>query len=191
MLDVREVIELASDSYFAKGGHRACFEVPGEPNLCVKVELTNDPATRERVEEELRGHRKLLAQGVSCPVVSLFRGEVETNLGPGYLFDLVRNEDQSISPTLRNCGKDLGPECVSELVRNFYHEVVSRKLIVGDIHPKNLVVKDRSELVLIDGVGAVNFIWLYYWCGPLRVFKLRRKFRRLCRLAGISNEGIW
>ncbi|WP_411847235.1 YrbL family protein [Roseibacillus persicicus] len=185
------MIELVQESYFAKGGQRACYEVPGKPDLCVKVEFTEDEASEERVEEELQAHRKVLARGERCPIVALFRGRVETTLGAGYLFDLVRNSDQTISPTLRNCEKELGKESITSLVRAFYHELIQRGLVVGDLHPKNLVVRDRSELVLIDGLGAVNFAWLYYHVGPLRVFKTRRKFRRLCRLLDISSEDVF
>ena len=190
VLDCFEVMELEQDSYFAKGGQRACFEVPDDAGLCVKVEFREDQASLERVEEELKAHRKVLARTETSSVVSIFRGQVETNLGVGYLFDLIRNSDGTIAPTIRNCGEELGQELILKLVKDFYHEIVAQKLVVGDLHPKNLVVKDRSRLVLIDGLGAVNFVWLYYYVGPLRVFKLRRKFRRLCRFLGISAKGV-
>lgn len=184
-------MEIEAESYFAKGRQRACFEVPEQPELCVKVEFTEDQASAVRVKEELQAHRKVLARGDKCSVVSLFRGQVETSLGTGYLFDLIRDLDGKISPTLRSCEEDLGEELVVKLVRDFYEEVVNQQLVIGDLHPKNLVVRDRSQLVLIDGLGAIDHAWLYYAIGPLRVLKLRRKFRRLCRFLGISSQGIW
>ncbi len=184
------MIELKRESYFAKGGQRACYEVPDNPSLCVKVEFTSDKGSRQRVAEELRSHRKVLAREDASTAVALYRGEVETSLGPGCLFDLVREDDGSVSPALSSLKDELSIETKSKLVNEFYQACLQGRYIVGDLHPANLAVQDRKRLVLVDGLGAIRWGWIFEYSKFLHRLKMHRKFRRLCRKIGLSEEEL-
>lgn len=175
------MIELSDAHYFAKGGQRACYFHPHDEALCIKIELHEGRESDRRVKEELDAHTRVIRRNQESHSVSFYRGEVVTNLGTGYLFDLVREEDGSLSPTLWAARGEISDELLGELAAEFYVSCLAHDHVVGDTHPKNLVVRNREHLVLIDGLGAVDYRWFYYLAKPMRLWKLNRKIGRLCR----------
>lgn len=177
---LRLMIELSDAHYFAKGGQRACYYHPHDETLCIKIELHEGRASDLRVKEEVDAHERVIRRGQESHSLSFYRGTVATSLGTGYLFDLVREQDGSLSPTLWRAREDIDDELLGELAREFYLSCLNHDYVVGDTHPKNFAVQDRDHLVLIDGLGAVDYRWFYYLARPIRLWKLNRKIGRLC-----------
>lgn len=174
------MIELSDAQYFAKGGQRACYYHPHDDSLCIKIELHTGGESDRRVKEELTAHERVIRRGQESHSISFFRGVVETSLGTGYLFDLVRESDGSLSPTLWGARAEIDDALLGRLAEEFYLNSLDHDYVVGDTHPKNFAVQNREHLVLIDGLGAVDYRWFYYLGKPMRLWKLNRKIGRLC-----------
>lgn len=174
------MIELSAVQYFAKGGQRACYYHPDDAALCIKVELHEGDESDRRVREEIDAHTRVIRRGQESHSISFFRGTVATNLGTGYLFDLVRDVDGALSPTLWEARSTIDDELLGVLAQEFYLSCLRHDYVVGDTHPKNFAVQNREHLVLIDGLGAVDYRWFYYLGRPMRLWKLNRKMGRLC-----------
>lgn len=177
---LRLMLELSSADYFAQGGQRACYFYPERSTLCIKIELHEGPESDSRVKEELDAHERVILRGQESRALSFYRGTVETNLGKGYLFDLVREKDGGLSPTLWAVRSQIDDALLGKLAAEFYLSCLTHDYVVGDTHSKNLVVQNRERLVLVDGLGAVDYRWFYYLAKPCRIWKLNRKLARFC-----------
>ena len=84
------MIEINSSDIVGKGLHRECHAHPEDNNLCIKV------AVNENIKETLREQKYYLflkKRGISWDMLPKFYGNIETNMGPGAVFDLIRNHD--------------------------------------------------------------------------------------------------
>lgn len=183
-----EMLELIPELRFAEGKKRACYRHPKRDEVCVKVDLQPSSLSQKEAMVEVKAHRRVLKREQSSAILSGFLGIEETNLGTGYLFELIRNEDGSLCSTLRACREELSDSMIKSLVRDFFHTCLENDYVVGDLHPKNVLVQDQRRLVIVDGLGAVDLLPLYYSSRLLRRLKLNRKIRRLCRLLEIAYD---
>lgn len=116
-----------------------------------------------------------------------FIGLVETSEGPGVVVRAVRGADGGYAPTLRaliETGRFT--PAVQALLDEFAAWLVASPLIVGDLHPGNVVLasdpKHGERLVMIDGMGEKNLIPLNSWFPGLNRANSRARLQRLRRM---------
>jgi hypothetical protein len=117
----------------------------------------------------------------------MYHGLVDTNMGKGYRFDLIRDADGSVSSPLSKLHDLSG---IEEKIHDLYLKCISDRVVIGDLHQGNVVAqinKDSSyDLWVIDGVGNSDYIKI---CDISKYFmrkKITRKFSRLAKSLGIS-----
>lgn len=202
---------------FGVGGRRSCYVHPHDPEKCVKVLRTDErrtvrhkktiiPAHWRRAYDNNAHERRVLeelerrigpAMGRHLP---RSYGMVETDLGPGFVLDLVRDHDGRISRSLRELlttGHPLDTlrPSFDEFGRFLSdHLVLTRKLL-----DHNLVVSMQPDgpgrMVLIDGLGDPAFIPFSSWIPPLgrakiarRLEEAWRRFQAFAESGGVSEE---
>jgi hypothetical protein len=187
------MIELQPDDLIGRGRTRCCYLHPLDPDKCIKIDhrKTGGPTAKEAAY-----YRKLarIRPNLSYTHIPRFHGFVETNLGPGGVFDLIRDEtDGAISKSLVHyvhagevaTGDPLWKEAHARYLKALYDEAV----IIRDFNPGNLCarrMRDGSyQLVTIDGIGHRDFIAL---CDYFPWFA-RRKLRRHVRLKDFASLG--
>lgn len=178
------MVTLTNDLFIAQGKQRSCYCHPSEKGLCVKVELKDTTSSRKQVQAEINALQRIKKRHSDSPGLSHYHGTIETNLGLGHLFDLVREQDGTVSPTLRACHEQLERDHLISLVQSLRAHCLRYHYLPGDLHPANLVLRDRKELIIIDGLGMVEFAPIYHLSSLLRRIKLARKHRRLWRNLG-------
>lgn len=180
------MIELTSDHLIGKGRTRFCYRHPDDPDKCIKIDmrLTGGPTAKEALYyQKIRRLRPDLAY----THIPRFHGFVETTLGRGGVFDLIRDETTGeISKSLKHyirsgevtADNPLWLEAHRKYMKTLYDEAV----IIRDFNPGNVCVRLMRDggyhFVTIDGIGHRDFIPLcdFFPCVARR--KLRRQVNR-------------
>ena len=182
------MLQLTDDLLIATGRRRNCYRHPDDPDKCVKVShLAKGRDMQAR--RETKYYCKYMRRGCSMEHLAAFHGQVETNLGPGIMFDLITNPDGELSTTLGACIRGGTPIQTFEAeFKKIFDYMVKEGIIVGDFNESNILVQQRKDgsrhLVIIDGVGNSDFIKLADYSKSFRNKKLHRKWGFLMRQLG-------
>ena len=212
-----EPLRLGSEP-FGVGGRRLCFTHPHALDRCVKILRQDEgrairsrksgiiPARYRRTYDNNAHERqvldalyKRLGEQMSQHLPRGY-GAVETDRGPGLVFDLYRDFDGKISRSLRELlstgySLDRFRPAFEELAAFFVeHTVLSRSLL-----DHNIVVRDRGDgtwrMYVIDGLGDPAWLPLARWFKSLGQAKVRRRieeawerFREFEQRGGVTPE---
>lgn len=173
------MIELKPLTPVAAGHLRLVFDHPHEPDLLIKVMRPEMIEKRwggpkrwyKRIPRALHysGFLRELGEYVglharnpdgNAPVARTL-GIVETDYGIGLVVERVRGPDGRPAPTLETLVRRDGiTDAIRAHVATLHAELERYNVIVGDMHPGNLVYGADSRggprLVLIDGFGEKN-----------------------------------
>lgn len=183
---------------FAQGGNRLCFVHPHDQNRCIKVrrpdftleDLRNRKGFPKNLKplssfddnaEEYRVMKQLYNRfgDALYEHVSACFGFEDTDMGKGLVSELIRDESQNISHTLKQYIWDHGyddkcKQAVNQFCR--YWEslgIPSRDLLLHNIVVQVNASNDIVRLVVIDGLGSSSL--LPGWLLPNSFFKKKAK----------------
>ena len=176
---------LLNASYFVgKGLHRECYVHPEDKNLCIKVVVAGDLSESKREQS----YYKLLQKRDICwDILPRFHGVIETNMGAGAVFDLIRDFDGEISKTLKHyLSSELLDSVenpgISQAICVFKEELYRQSIITMTLSPKNIMYKktgpNEGRLILIDNIGNSDFIPICSYIDSLAKKKITRKLLR-------------
>ncbi|MGJ8671435.1 YrbL family protein [Rubritalea sp.] len=179
-------MKLTKQDFLSEGKFRKVYTHPDNPNLCIKL---GKPLFHKRALNRelyyLKKHQDAL------PFLSAYHGTVQTNLGLGYIFKIVRNSDNSISRILEKEVLTLDSNILTEKLFQMYHSLLKRGAAIGDFHARNILVrwisKTDYELWIIDGFGNSDFVRICDYSRFLLNKKLIRKFNSLCNSIDIPE----
>jgi hypothetical protein len=152
-----ENIQLSDSLIIGKGRDRIYYIHPHKKNQCIKISISNNKQSKR----EVRYFKFLTRRHVDLSGISKYQGEVITNLGKGYAFDLITNEDGSVSKTLRQCleSRLFTIDEVQPKLLDLRENLVRNKICVRDISPSNISCQETSKginLFIIDGISNAN-----------------------------------
>jgi hypothetical protein len=178
------MIQLSENLFLGKGRTRECYRHPIDPSLCIKVDY-HDKGCRQ-TSKEAKYYLKLrrIKPKLEYNFIPHFHGMVETNLGPGGVFDLIRNDDGQVSRTLGECLRDGTVERERPLweaaLDQFLSRLIESGVILRDLNPGNLSARRLADgsiqLVAIDGIGHRDLIPL---CDYFPWIARRKQARRI------------
>lgn len=182
------MLNLDSSYFVSKGKHRECYIHPDNNNFLIKILLPSvkGSALTETLREA-RYYRLLLKKNIPFTMLPAFHGEVITNRGRGYVFDLIRDFDGSISKSLEYylalgslSEQEYGMLDASlDLLREY---LLRWKIITMHIQARNIVYQkiapEKRRLVIIDDIGNSEFIPVSSYSDFLAQLKIKRKWRR-------------
>jgi hypothetical protein len=181
------MLSLDGATLIGRGLHRECYQHPDDECLCVKVIVAGNSNENRR---EARYYSRLAARGISWEMLARFHGLVETSLGEGAVFDLVRDFDGAVSrplsayleePVLDPTVLPLFPRALGSLRRY----LLDNRVVTMTLKSKNMLLQftgtSEGRLVLVDNVGNSDFIPLSHYLSGLGREKIRRKWRRFER----------
>ena len=93
-------ITLTEKNILGKGTNKIVYYHPADKNKCIKFSL--DKADETDIQYELK-FRKICKKRIEhSTLLTKYYGTVETNLGTGHVFELVRDFDGQLSETFLN-----------------------------------------------------------------------------------------
>ncbi|MGD2171164.1 MAG: YrbL family protein, partial [Gammaproteobacteria bacterium] len=180
----RDVLQINGEP-LGIGQERVCYRHPDDAGKVVKIQR-GESDTQTRRELEL--YRSLERRGMDdYSHLPRFYGRVDTNLGPGFVVDLVADFDGSVSKSLwwhfeRGYPVAEFDAYLDELGR---YLLENRIVFSVDMGRYNVLFQklsgERARLVVIDGLGnhsAIN------WLDNFAYFARRKIERRWRRFIG-------
>ena len=177
-------LELTPELFVAEGADRQCYRHPDIPDRCIKV--LHAERRGGRFWREIAYFRSLQQRHADFKHLTRFHGVIETSLGDGAMFDLVRDDDGQISRSLATCLEANDAEFnfwtineMEALKQDFYDQWI----VFHDLNPTNLMVKrlgyDKFRLVVIDGIGHDHFLPLASYSKRYARRVMRRRWNAL------------
>jgi hypothetical protein len=160
------MIELNQNHFIGKGGTRSCYLHPSDFGKCIKIDKRKSGGATER-EARYYGKLARIRPDLSYVHIPRFYGFVETSLGRGGVFDLIRDEtdgqiSKSFSYYIKSGEVTADSFLWRQAHRNYMDVLYSEAIVIRDFNPGNLCVrkmKDGSyQFVTIDGIGHRHFV---------------------------------
>lgn len=181
-------MELPQSLLIGSGNHRACYQHPTDKNLCIKVHFPNDNLKNTR--NEIRYCNALARQKrkfkILSPYISNYRGQVVTDQGEGYIYDLIRDENGEVSKELEFYLQNKKDDAeFIEQFKNCYQKFKKSAFQVGlicrAIAPDNLALQldiagNPKTLVLIDNLGSSSILPLNHYFRSMAKPKVTHRF---------------
>jgi hypothetical protein len=178
------MLTLDSSQLIGRGLRRECYFHPEDDTRCIKVVVAGDH--KETVREQSY-YRLLEKRGISWDMLARFYGNMETNRGPGAIFELIRDYTGAVSNTLEyyfsNAHEsELDYRLLTRLLPVLKQYLLQWKIVTMSIRPQNIVYKRinpaEAKLVIIDNIGNSDFIPICNYVGRMAIRKINRKWRR-------------
>lgn len=180
------MLQLSKSDYIAEGLERQCYYHPANDKLCVKI--GKEGVAPERLDLELDYFDKIKkrqSKPYEYSFYSDFHGKIKTNLGLGYVYDIVKDDTTNkLSLTLRDYlempSSPVSDKQILEALNRLKYQMIEHKVFVGDLRARNLcckILKDNSiELIVIDGIGHRDFFPFADYFGYFAKKKVERRF---------------
>lgn len=162
------MIQLDDSQLIGKGKVRYCYLHPDDSTRCIKIEEKQEGKLTSNEKEALY-YKKLLwlKPNYQYRSIARFYGWVETNLGMGAVFELIKDETTcEVSQTLRAYFHK-GLICIEdprweEALKRFKDDLLKTPIMLRDVGAHNICVKQKQggdfEFIAIDGIGHRDFI---------------------------------
>lgn len=180
------MIEIKEEHYIAEGLARKVYYHPDNTDLCIKI---GKPEIEiDHLYKEIKYYNKIKNKDTSkfgYPFYVAYHGEVETNLGTGFVYDLIKDETTgNISLTLRHYlemeNTPYSDEVLVAGLNRLKSEMIRHKIFVGDLRARNIcckILKNKDlQLIVIDGIGHRDFFPLADWFHYFAKKKVERRF---------------
>ena len=196
------MIKLNDDLFIGEGYHKKTYFNPKNPNTCIKILQKDNQEALHQLTREVKHNKNLQQKNPDLKGVAKFLGMVETNLGLGYEFELVKDEDTGeISESLEAYLKrgawlvDDGAELLA-MLQKLKSDMIKYGIIPMEMYAANILCKKYSsnrykELIIIDDIGTASLIPIEYYFSFAAKKRIERRFKRMAdRFLQISDHEI-
>lgn len=182
------MIELKPEAMVGKGLHRECYVHPNNPNRCIKVVVLRG---EEETRREQAYYKFLQKRQITWEMLPQFYGIEPTSIGPGAIFDLVRDANGKVGKTLAHYFESTG------LTEQNYKGLLAslqalkaylfrQNIITMTIMPKNIVYQRQDNefgtAMIVDSIGNSDPIPLASYCRAFGQVKMKRKWGKFVKL---------
>lgn len=184
---------LTDNDILSKGTNKIVYRYPGDNTRCIKLSLWDDTD----VQYELK-YRKICKDIVkNSSLLTKYYGTIDTNLGIGYIFELVRDYDGNVSETLKDfIFREKDVPRVFSVLKLLKKKLFAEKIITYKLFPDNVMIQritaQEVRIRIIDGIGMHVFLPLPYYIEPLARQRRKRIWKRfmnyLCENYGLPDE---
>lgn len=178
------MITLDPTTKFGKGLHREVFVHPENENLCIKVVTYGN---QQETKREQAYYRQLQKRNIAWDLLPKFHGNVDTNLGPGAVFDVIRDPNGKVSKTLEHYLADAefvenNRQDIQTALKNLKQYLLQYHIMSMAIKPKNVLYQladnGPGNLFIIDNIGNSDFIPICNYVHFLADQKISRRWDR-------------
>ena len=154
-----QIINLDNKDYFTEGGEKFVYFHPFDCNKCIKI--PKEKRMMERIKDEYR----TLNRYPNFKYYTKMYGFVDTNLGKGMVYELIKNinEHHKVSLTLRQFIIKYG--VTDNLIRKtieLANILINEEIFVNDVATHNIIVQSDEyktlNLFICDGLHSRTII---------------------------------
>ncbi len=159
-------IILSEDLLIGTGGHKKVYRHPDDPTLCVKLVIAGEQDPDWQKEMYYRRSRE--RRRLTSKLMTEYRGEVDTNMGIGHVFERVVDYDGSASLTLEewiDAHRDELKQCAAPLMTILFglrDAMLDEEIVTYNMEAGNFMVQRASEGELhprvIDNLGSASHL---------------------------------
>ena len=147
---------LTEKDFLGKGTSKKVYYHPEDKNLCIKISF--DSSQDFDTREELRYRRVCKKRVEQSSLLTKYFGTIETNLGTGHVFELVRDYDGTVSETLESLiSREKDISTIYELLQKFKKTLFEELIIIQQLSTLDLLVQRISEqesrIRIVDDIG--------------------------------------
>lgn len=183
------MIKIIKEHYMGEGIAKVVYRHPDDPSICIK--FPNEKKKRA-LNDILREVYYLKKHQDKLPWLSSYLGEVKCDLGTGYMYEIVINEDGSPSQCIAKIDRKEHTKALLEKTSAIYFQLIAERAVVNDLSLSNIFFRTKLDgdfdLILIDGFGNNNFLRVADYSKHFFMKKLNRKFSKLCKNFGIPSD---
>lgn len=146
--------------YISEGNSRSCYSHPNNRNLCIKISKNNKKSNQNTPESfylKFKINKKNKSAFETLPEC---KGMVNTNLGNGLVYELVKDYDGKKSKSLAYYYKNntiSKPEALS-MIMELNNHCLKHDILIYDANMSNILLQklndDKVTLRIIDGFGG-------------------------------------
>lgn len=150
-----KIINVSGLQPFGTGAHRKCFPHPDNPDQCIKVIYNESASARKEIVRELKYYDVLSSSLKDWRGVPRYYGKVQTDMGTGYVYDLIRNYDGSAAPTLQKLMRDCKTEEEAQVILGIFKKF---RQYLYDNEIQTLPLQSYNVLCQKTGPGADDYM---------------------------------
>jgi hypothetical protein len=184
-------LTLSEGMYLGKGKHKRVYLLSTDQTKCVKVVFNKNSLDLKR---EFAFRKILEKKNLHSTIIPEYYGELKTNLGNGYVFELITDYDNAISYNLKQFCYRTEPALVKSVLKEFKKVYFREKIILSDIDPTNLLVqqyeKDKYRIRIIDNIGSPVIIPLEYYFESIQNKKVTKYWYKLLKWIVAESESF-
>lgn len=177
------IIQLNKDKFYGKGTHKKCFIHPDNKDLCIKVAYNREG--QKDLKREINYIQVLHRRNKDYSILPQYYGKAETNLGTGYVFEIIRDYDGNKCKTLEDfiTSNKLFSEnfnLIVTLLKELKSELYNNEIITMVLFPENIIFQQTAENVykvrIINDMGSSVLIPLEYYFTYFAHTKILRRW---------------
>lgn len=186
----KQVIDLSQSKPLGTGAHRSCYPHPENRQLCIKVLHTVTKSELRNIKHEMRYYRHIDSYLTDWSCIPRFHGTVETNMGIGYVFDLILDYDGTPSATLGNiietCESPEQAQKIVNLILQLKKYIRDNHILTITMNPHNVLCRRVSEFemvpVICDNLGRSSVIPWSHWFQSIGDSSQQKRWERFIKL---------
>jgi len=187
------LVRIFKEHLIGKGYNRECYKHPDKNKLCIKVNLPGTPSSDN--DREKKYYQHLLKRNVSWEMVPKYHGDIDTNIGLGSVYDLILDDDGSVSKTLENYLDEKNDfNNVLKPFLSLKNYLLQQRIIIMTLHPRNVLCQRKdgaiTKLVICDDIGNSDFIPVCNYSHYLAKLKITRKWDKFEQLLSTKYQII-
>lgn len=183
MLD-KQILQLDDTLLYGQGSHKKCFLHPHNKNLCIKIAY-NEGGQKDLIRE-INYIDVLKRRHKDYSILPKYCGKVNTNLGTGYVFEIIRDYNNDRTQTLEDFITDLNLfsqnySLIVRLLKELKEKLYKNEIITMVLFPENILFQKTDEnnyrVRIVNDMGSAVLIPLEYHFKYFAHTKILRRWK--------------
>lgn len=180
----KEIIQLDDSLLYGQGSHKKCFLHPHNKNLCIKIAY-NEGGQKDLIRE-INYIDVLKRRHKDYSILPQYFGKVNTNLGTGYVFEIIRDYNNGRTQTLEDFITDLNLfsqnySLIVRLLKELKEKLYKNEIITMVLFPENILFQKTDEntyrVRIVNDMGSAVLIPLEYHFKYFAHTKILRRWK--------------
>lgn len=180
----KEIIQLDDSLLYGQGSHKKCFLHPHNKNLCIKIAY-NEGGQKDLIRE-INYIDVLKRRHKDYSILLKYFGKVNTNLGTGYVFEIIRDYNNGRTQTLEDFITDLNLfsqnySLIVRLLKELKEKLYKNEIITMVLFPENILFQKTDEntyrVRIVNDMGSAVLIPLEYHFKYFAHTKILRRWK--------------